>query len=70
MSRIGVGNLSYHANLERLGKRRVLRWATYRMIQTLKGWGSVTRWRGQPIIIVQTLKGWGSVTRWRGQPIV
>ena len=37
MSRVGVGNLSYHANLERLGKRRVLRWATYRMIQTLKG---------------------------------
>ena len=48
MSRVGVGNLSYHANLERLEKRRVLRWATYRMIQTLKGWGSVTRWRGQP----------------------
>ena len=39
------------------------------MMQTLKGWGSVVRWGGQPIIIiVQTLKGWGSVTRWRGQP--
>ena len=39
-------------------------------MQTLKGWGSVVRWGGQPIIMIQTLKGWGSVTRWGGQPII
>ena len=48
--RCALGWATYHhrSNLERLEKRRALAWAAYHIVQTLKGWGSVTRWRGQP----------------------
>ena len=57
MSHIGVGNLSYHANLERLGKRRVLRWATYHHRSNLERLEKRHALAWATYRMIQTLKG-------------